>query len=72
MHTILGDTEPYALCNVAKFDNFSMIPHQFKIEPSEDPTRGENPKKQVQIIEMGMGTYMIDEAKLFTSVKDLG
>lgn len=72
VHTILANPKPYALCNVADFEEMALVPPLFKIEPLDDSTSGVNTDKQVQIIETSMGTYKIDDTNLFASIKDLG
>ena len=45
IHYIPGDPKLYALCNVANFEDFTMIPSQFEIEPLDGPTLRKNTYK---------------------------
>ena len=40
VHTILGDHEPYALCNVVDFEDMALCLPLFEIEPLDDITLG--------------------------------
>lgn len=72
LHIVLGDPEPYALCNATNFEECTMTYPRYDIEPLENNVLGASTKKQTQIIEARMGTYRIDNLDLFVSVKDLG
>jgi len=71
VHIVLGDLEPCALCNATNFDGFAMISPRYEIEPLEYAKLGANTEKHVYIIEIGMGSYKIEDVDLFASIKDL-
>lgn len=71
VRTIIGDPEPYTLCNDVNFEEVIMNYPQYEIFPLDIGALVVKEEKYIQIAEIGMGTYRIENMNLSTSVKDL-
>lgn len=72
LHTIIGDPEPYASCNVEKMEEFTMTYPRYKIEPLGVDSGVVKIEKWLQIAKTRLRTYKIENFDSLISIKYFG